>query len=318
MNQMIRGYDLAEIERLHPQAMRLSDAHLIELLTERMRSRQGYLTQLAKTYHTLEETHQKLVRTELVQGRFLALMHDRLKDNLENMRVLLSALTLAKLYDEDIQLLFELMFNDVLSLQFHANNISMASNIDSGRVSANISMFTLGSLLEPLESSLCHLIDQSNKRCEWLIDESLTIYQDQEKLLLILRNVLSNALRFTPDNGEISFSVRALDETHLEIVVRNQGADIVDKEVIFDVFYQVDLSYGRAQHGLGLGLSVVKGLVSFMNGEIEMTRVGDANQLYIILPVLRDTTENFERFSVDRKEDFVFADESDWSASAAF
>lgn len=318
MNQTRIRYDLTEIERLHPQAMRLSDARLIELLTERMRSRQSYLTQLAQTYRTLEETHQKLVRTELIQGRFLALMHDRLKDNLENMRVLLSALTIAKLYDEEVQILFELMFNDVLSLQFHADNISMASNIDSGRVSANISAFTLGSVIEPLEASLCHLLDQSSQHCEWLIDESLTIYQDQEKLLLILRNVLSNALRFTPQTGEIFFSVRALDDTHLEIVARNQGADIVDKEVIFDVFYQVDLSYGRAQHGLGLGLSVVKGLVSFMNGEIEMTRVGDANQLYIILPVLRSADETFERFSVDQKEGFVFADEDDWSAGAAF
>jgi signal transduction histidine kinase len=229
----------------------------------------------------------------------------------------LSALTTANLYDDDLQTLFEMMVNEVLSIEFHIDNISMASRIDSGTLTSQVTQFALGALLAPLEQGLCHLFDRQIVNCEWQIDETLHIYQDQEKLLLILRNALSNALRFTPENGQVFLTLQALDDTHIEIVVRNQGEDIVDKEVIFDAFYQVDLSYGRAQHGLGLGLAVVKGLVSFMNGEVEMTREGNFNQLYIILPILNSQEETFERFSIDQKEGFVFEDE-EWSSGAAF
>lgn len=310
-------YDLSTIAQAYPAALELSDGRLIELLTERMLARQQYLTQLSKTYRELEHAHQRLARTEQIQGQFLTLMRDQFQDNLENMRVLLSALTTANLYDDDLQTLFEMMVNEVLSIEFHIDNISMASRIDSGTLTSQVTQFALGALLAPLEQGLCHLFDRQIVNCEWQIDETLHIYQDQEKLLLILRNALSNALRFTPENGQVFLTLQALDDTHIEIVVRNQGEDIVDKEVIFDAFYQVDLSYGRAQHGLGLGLAVVKGLVSFMNGEVEMTREGNFNQLYIILPILNSQEETFERFSIDQKEGFVFEDE-EWSSGAAF
>jgi signal transduction histidine kinase len=226
------------------------------------------------------------------------------------MRVLLSALTRANLYDEDIQSFFEIMFADVLTIQFHMDNVSIASQIDSGELSASIEQIRLGRLIAPLEESLCHLLQQREDiDHDWQIDEDCLIYQDKEKLLLILRNALSNAIRFSSPQGKLTFQLMPLGDTHIEIIVSNQGDDIANKDSIFDTFYQEDSSYGRAQHGLGLGLSVVKGLVSFMNGDIEMSRVGDYNQLYIILPILANASETFECFSIDPYQTFAFDEE---------
>jgi signal transduction histidine kinase len=226
------------------------------------------------------------------------------------MRVLLSALTRANLYDDDIQSFFEIMFADVLTIQFHMDNVSIASQIDSGELSASIEQIRLGRLIAPLEESLCHLLQQREDiDHDWQIDEDCLIYQDKEKLLLILRNALSNAIRFSSPQGKLTFQLMPLGDTHIEIIVSNQGDDIANKDSIFDTFYQEDSSYGRAQHGLGLGLSVVKGLVSFMNGDIEMSRVGDYNQLYIILPILANASETFECFSIDPYQTFAFDEE---------
>jgi signal transduction histidine kinase len=294
----------------HPEVYSLSDDALVALLTQRMQQRRDHLHRLSATYQALDKTHQQLARSEQIQGQFLSHIRDQFHDNLESMRVLLSALTRANLYDDDIQSFFEIMFADVLTIQFHMDNVSIASQIDSGELSASIEQIRLGRLIAPLEESLCHLLQQREDiDHDWQIDEDCLIYQDKEKLLLILRNALSNAIRFSSPQGKLTFQLMPLGDTHIEIIVSNQGDDIANKDSIFDTFYQEDSSYGRAQHGLGLGLSVVKGLVSFMNGDIEMSRVGDYNQLYIILPILANASETFECFSIDPYQTFAFDEE---------
>jgi signal transduction histidine kinase len=97
----------------------------------------------------------------------------------------------------------------------------------------------------------------------------------------------------------------------------NPGKEISDMEAIFDPFYQEDLSYSRENHGLGLGLSVVKGYVAFMRGQVKMVRHADLNELRIEIPVLSSKEETFEQLALN-EEPFSFDFEEHISPTNAF
>jgi len=99
---------------------------------------------------------------------------------------------------------------------------------------------------------------------------------DVDKLEKILYNLLSNAFKFTPSNGEITLELKTSKntstETALQIVVRDTGKGIAAAQLphIFDRFYQADNSNIREAEGSGVGLSLVKELIELQGGKIEV------------------------------------------------
>jgi DNA-binding response OmpR family regulator len=106
--------------------------------------------------------------------------------------------------------------------------------------------------------------------------DALHVAYDPEKLRQIVVNLLSNALKFTPEKGNIyitvSKNVLPHDEPNLTLIikVKDTGIGIPGNQLqtIFDRFYQVDNSHTRAAEGTGIGLSLTKELVKLMQGEI--------------------------------------------------
>jgi two-component system phosphate regulon sensor histidine kinase PhoR len=95
-----------------------------------------------------------------------------------------------------------------------------------------------------------------------------SILADARKLHLILSNLVSNAIKFTPQGGKIEIAAR-MGEDELTMSVRDTGIGIAAEEFdrLFDRFYQVGESLRREYPGLGLGLSIVKELVELHQGK---------------------------------------------------
>lgn len=95
---------------------------------------------------------------------------------------------------------------------------------------------------------------------------------DADMLHQILYNLVDNAIKFTPDNGAISFLVKS-SAKRVYISVKNTGAGIskTDMPLIFDRFYKTDKSRGTDKTGSGLGLYIVKTLVTKMGGDITVS-----------------------------------------------
>ncbi|BAV04861.1 hybrid sensor histidine kinase/response regulator transcription factor [Filimonas lacunae] len=100
-------------------------------------------------------------------------------------------------------------------------------------------------------------------------DENLELYADRQKMEVILYNLLSNALKFTPEGGEITMSIRA-KENHIEVKLADNGMgippDIGNK--LFDRFYRVQENSTYTKSGFGIGLYLVKHFVEKHGGEI--------------------------------------------------
>ncbi len=132
--------------------------------------------------------------------------------------------------------------------------------------------------------------------------DTYTCLFDPDKLETIVINLLSNAFKFTPENGTIILHWNVLDEipdnlplikrdlytSCLNIEVSNTGKQIPEQDIekIFDRFYQTELSANQYQKGTGIGLSLVKELVSVMSGNISVDSTREGKTIFtVIIPV---------------------------------
>src|SRR5690606_21992577 len=110
---------------------------------------------------------------------------------------------------------------------------------------------------------------------------------DPEAMEKVFFNLLSNAVKFTPEGGDVRVSVRRLADGRVEIRVRDTGIGIPREELpyVFDRFHQVDAAVTHTGEGTGIGLSLVKELVTLHGGTIQATsEPGAGTEFVVVLP----------------------------------
>jgi signal transduction histidine kinase/CheY-like chemotaxis protein len=129
------------------------------------------------------------------------------------------------------------------------------------------------------------------KRLRLLLDvpaESTVIRGDADRLKQVIWNLLLNAIKFTPKDGEIDVSVRRV-ASELELVVRDTGEGIAPNFLphVFDAFRQSDSKTTRPHGGLGIGLSIARHLVELHGGSVEARSdgVGKGASFHVRLPI---------------------------------
>jgi len=121
---------------------------------------------------------------------------------------------------------------------------------------------------------------------------AVSVPADPDKIRIVLRNLLENALKHTPDTGApVSIALTALPE-QIEIVVEDRGEGIpaADLPHLFEPFYRPDTSRSRKTGGYGLGLSLCKAIVDAHDGNIEIdSTVGEGTRVKVSLPRSADS-----------------------------
>jgi len=113
---------------------------------------------------------------------------------------------------------------------------------------------------------------------------------DQGKVGQIIHNLIDNALKYTPDGGEIRLTLTA-ERSYAVLTVTDNGVGIPqeDQAHIFDRFYRVDKARSRATGGTGLGLSIVQEMVTMHGGEIAVESApGMGSTFTVRLPVKQE------------------------------
>ena len=102
-------------------------------------------------------------------------------------------------------------------------------------------------------------------------DSPILLMLDEPRFLQILSNLMSNAVKFTPEGGVIDVSVKELS-TKVEFSIRDTGPGIAEKDMpkLFEKFKQLKRTYKAGIQGTGLGLNIVKSLVELHEGEIKV------------------------------------------------
>ena len=124
-------------------------------------------------------------------------------------------------------------------------------------------------------------------------EQRLVISGDKSRLHQVFRNLVGNAVKYTPHNGRITITTRYQDD-QAYIHIRDTGIGIptADLPHIFDSFYRVKGDSTKGIEGSGLGLSIVKSIIEQHNGQIEVTSVvGEGTEFTVALPLQRQSTE---------------------------
>ncbi|WP_344832371.1 sensor histidine kinase [Actinocorallia longicatena] len=128
--------------------------------------------------------------------------------------------------------------------------------------------------------------------------EGIRVRGDEELLVTALRNLVDNAVAYSPEGTRVAISVRRSDDEFVELSVTDQGIGIPERELerIFERFYRVDPARSRQTGGTGLGLAIVKHVATKHGGEVIVwSREGSGSTFTLRLPLLPEdprVTEN--------------------------
>ena len=152
------------------------------------------------------------------------------------------------------------------------NQILDLRKLESGSLPTHFVQGDVSKYLQYILESLSSLAeDKKVKLIFGAKEQPLMADYDPEKLLRIVSNLLSNALKFTPEGGEVRLFVEPGEAGTYRFTVTDTGLGIPKEKLpyIFDRFYQVDDSVSRTGEGTGIGLTLTKEMVGLLNGTIK-------------------------------------------------
>lgn len=162
------------------------------------------------------------------------------------------------------------------------------SKIESGSLELDFQPTTLQPIIAETVTSLQALakakgIEIKLSACK----DDLVVNADQDRIVQILTNLVGNAIKFIPPNGNIEVQLNQID-SNAQIIVRDDGPGLSKEEIekIFDRFVQIHQISGPGEHGTGLGLTITKELVELHHGEIHVeSTLGNGCTFYCTLPI---------------------------------
>lgn len=146
------------------------------------------------------------------------------------------------------------------------------SRFDSGKNNLVLTQFSFGAALRDLYNAVLLEAQRHGHTLTMDLPQELpTITADRERVLQVMMNVVSNAIKYTPDGGEIIISAGPVgDLVWMEVSDNGIGIPSEDRDRIFERFYRVDKARSRESGGTGLGLSIAKEIIHQHGGTIAL------------------------------------------------
>jgi two-component system, chemotaxis family, sensor kinase CheA len=260
--------------------------------------------EIEKVREALEEKAQQLALSSQYKSEFLANMSHELRTPLNSLLILAQILAengdgnLTSDQEEYIQTIYS-SGNDLLHL---INDVLDLAKVESGKLDVNPTEVDLQDVQDFIERQFSPIAIQKNVQFTIKMEESLsgTFNTDEQRLQQILKNLLSNAFKFT-ERGSVSLDVRTVIKDvsgkFFEGDIREQsllafsvidtgiGIDKDKQETIFDAFKQADGTTSRQYGGTGLGLSISREMAQLLGGFIEVTsKKGKGSTFTLYLP----------------------------------
>jgi signal transduction histidine kinase len=168
------------------------------------------------------------------------------------------------------------------------NDLLDLARIESGKMPVQLERVVLQELIEEVMTEVEPLIDRTSLIVTRHISPEVpAIHTDRQKVKQIVLNLLSNALKFTPQGSVLIRLEHDAEEDSICVAVADTGIGISaeNQKTIFEAFQQADSSYARRQGGTGLGLTICRRLASILDGRITLiSRLGEGSTFTLVLP----------------------------------
>lgn len=245
----------------------------------------------ASLYQEIKETNLKLEKLERLKSEFISIVSHELRTPLTSIKNSLDILMTGKcgeINDAGSKFL-NMAKRNVQRLAGIINDLLDLSKIEAGKMDFHFKNINIHQVIDYVKSTLSILA--KDKSIELLTDETDSlpeIYADSQRLEQVLTNLVSNAIKFTPEGKKIIISSKLTNAENIEVhpyfqeeieklkgdyivvSVKDEGIGIAEKDLLhaFDKFAQIENSLSRKVGGSGLGLPIAKQLLDAHNGAI--------------------------------------------------
>jgi len=179
------------------------------------------------------------------------------------------------------------LLSEALRLSKIVEQLLMLSRLDAGEATVEWKQFDLAELVRSTAEQMNLLAEDKNISIHGLAPEAVFIEGDRSRLKQVLVNLLDNAIKYTPAKGSITWAVRRSDD-HAVLEVSDTGIGIPAEALphIFERFYRVDKARSADGESIGLGLSIVKSIVTAHGAEVEAeSTAGKGTCFRVRLPI---------------------------------
>ena len=187
----------------------------------------------------------------------------------------------------------ELIKDNAARLSRFITDLLDAAKIERGRLDVHLKPMHLGAVMENVVLLFTARAREQNLVLVQEVEKDLPkVRADADRIQQVLVNLVSNALKFTPDQGQIKISAKQASRDWIECSVSDTGLGIApaDQKRVFEKFEQVKSArdVARGQKGTGLGLSVAKAIVEMHGGKMKLdSALGKGSRFYFTLPAAR-------------------------------
>ena len=271
-------------------AIAIQQSNLFEQLQTELAERQRAETRLTETNAQLAISNEELARATRLKDEFLANMSHELRTPLNailGMTEGLQEAVFGAISDRQRRALQTIEHSGSHLLEL-INDILDVAKIEAGQIELECSSVSVAHLCQASLAFVKQQMFQKRIRLEAKLPAHLpNLLVDERRIRQVLINLLNNAVKFTPEEGQICLEVSQLAPDRLQIAVRDTGIGIAPENIgkLFQPFIQIDSALNRQYEGTGLGLALVKRLVELHGGRVTLdSELGVGSCFAIDLP----------------------------------
>lgn len=241
--------------------------------------------QLAESFNDMAS---KINQVDEQRRKFVSNVSHELRTPLTSMKIISETLLHQPSWDESVYREFmQDIDGEVSRLNRIVDSLLYLVDLERDELVLETQITYLNYVVHNVVRNLKPIADQKHIRIEIEERDRLQFHMDQGKIQQCLINLVSNAIKYTPENGKIRISVfREINDACVSISDTGIGIPEKDLNHIFDRFYRVDRARARTTGGSGLGLSIAKQIVTLHGGDIQVSSVINTGSTFTVrLPI---------------------------------
>ena len=253
----------------------------------------GFVNGLITVLHDITEQE----KIDMERREFVANVSHELRTPLTTMRSYLEALAEGAWRDENIAPTFlNVTQTETERMIRLVNDLLQLSKMDSQEYDLNLGFVEFNKFFTQIIDRFEMSKSQNVEFIRLLPEKSYFVDIDTDKLTQVIDNIISNALKYSPDGGNIRFGF-TVHGNMLRVMISDDGMGIPKENVtkIFDRFYRVDRARARSMGGTGLGLAIAREMIEAHGGKIwAESEEGQGTTIFFTLPYELDEAEDWE------------------------
>ncbi|MDQ0213735.1 two-component system sensor histidine kinase ResE [Oikeobacillus pervagus] len=189
--------------------------------------------------------------------------------------------------DEEKREIAKIIYDESLRMGRLVNELLDLARMEAGHITLNLSEVNLPNFLKRVTNKFQGIAKEKNIELSYEgTDESLHLQIDSDRIEQVLTNLVDNALRHTPEGGNVKVIYQYSKHNH-HVSVEDSGAGIPEEDLpfVFERFYKADKARTRGRSGTGLGLAIAKNIIEAHNGSIKVqSKLGQGTTFSFDLP----------------------------------